>query len=576
MTVRANLIDCGDGVRLERGVACAMSDGVTLRSDHYYAAGSPESAMPTLLMRQPYGRDIASTVVYAHPAWFARHGYNVVIQDVRGRGDSEGTFYPFRNEGRDGAETIAWLRTRSECNGSIAMYGFSYQGATQLLAAAEQPEGLVCIAPAMAACDMYAGWFYHNGALRLGSALGWGLQMLRFDARRLGLREAHDALESAWQKAREQALYAPYGELPPLQHEGLPTYVQDWLANTEAGDYWSELDVSTKLDRIVVPALHVAGWYDTYLQGSWDGFKALCTGAGTDFARQQQYLLAGPWVHIPWGSRIGEGNFGPDAAVDTDAILLRWFNQWLKGTGEFEGQPRVKHFAVGAGVRNTGRWFCSDEPDGAKRADFYLSSNGKANSSKGDGLLTAAASEPGEGADVFVYDPEVPVLAPGGIAALSGLFDQAAMEQGNNLLVYTSEPLEQELHVFGSPKLFLYASTSATHADFTGKLVRLTPEGRAEFICIGIARSTHIFRDSEYAPDSVRQWHFELEPTSCIFGVGDRVRLEIAGSAFPLYDRNPSNKTAARLASPWNWERSTHTLWHGGGRASRLILPLLS
>src|SRR3984957_10633 len=139
-------IDCGSGVRLERAVRCTMSDGVVLVSDHYYpAAPGPH---PTLLMRQPYGRDIASTVVYAHPVWFAAHGYNVVIQDVRGRGGSEGDFYPFRNEGRDGAETIAWLRSRAESNGRVGMYGFSYQGMTQLLAAAEQPEGLAFIAPA--------------------------------------------------------------------------------------------------------------------------------------------------------------------------------------------------------------------------------------------------------------------------------------------------------------------------------------------------------------------------------------------------------------------------------------------
>lgn len=119
-------------------------------------------------MRQPYGRDIASTVAYAHPVWFARHGYNVVIQDVRGRGDSGGEFYPFRHEARDGAETIAWLRTRSESNGRVGMYGFSYQGMTQLLAAVEQPEGLVCIAPGMTACDLYHGWFYHKRSAASG------------------------------------------------------------------------------------------------------------------------------------------------------------------------------------------------------------------------------------------------------------------------------------------------------------------------------------------------------------------------------------------------------------------------
>src|SRR5271170_2787330 len=197
---QALLVDCGNGVRLERGVRCRMSDGVSLVSDHYYP---PQSGPhPTLLMRQPYGRDIASTVAYAHPAWFARNGYNVVIQDVRGRGDSGGDFYPFRHEARDGAETIAWLRTRAESNGRVGMYGFSYQGMTQLLAATEQPEGLICIAPGMTAHDLYNGWFYHNGALRLASSLGWGLQMLKGDARRLGLREASDKLEQAWADVR--------------------------------------------------------------------------------------------------------------------------------------------------------------------------------------------------------------------------------------------------------------------------------------------------------------------------------------------------------------------------------------
>src|ERR1700745_1888830 len=152
----AGWVDCGNGVRLERGVRCRLSDGIHLVSDHYHP---PQSGpQTTLLMRQPDGRDIASTVVYAHPVWFATQGYNVVIQDVRGRGDSEGDFYPFRNEGRDGAETIRWPRTRSESNGRMGMYGFSYQGMTQWLAAAEEPEGLVCIAPAQTACDLYHGW----------------------------------------------------------------------------------------------------------------------------------------------------------------------------------------------------------------------------------------------------------------------------------------------------------------------------------------------------------------------------------------------------------------------------------
>lgn len=193
-------VDCGDGIRLERGVRARMRDGIELVSDHYYPA--QPGRQPTLLMRLPYGRDVASTVVYAHPVWFARQGYNVVIQDVRGRGGSQGDFYPFRHEGPDGADTIAWLRTRPESNGRVGMYGFSYQGLTQLLAAAEQPDGLLCIAPGMTACDLYHGWFYQGGALRLSFALTWGLQLLKEDSRRKRLREASDRLEQAWARIR--------------------------------------------------------------------------------------------------------------------------------------------------------------------------------------------------------------------------------------------------------------------------------------------------------------------------------------------------------------------------------------
>jgi putative CocE/NonD family hydrolase len=574
---RTPLVDCGNGVRLERGAGCRMSDGVELVSDHYYP---PEAGPhPTLLMRQPYGRDIASTVVYAHPVWFARHGYNVVIQDVRGRGDSQGEFYPFRNEARDGAETIAWLRTRPEANGRIGMYGFSYQGLTQLLAAAEQPEGLVCIAPGMTACDLYHGWFYHNGALRLASSLGWGLQMLKADTRRKRLREASDKLEQAWTHLAEQTGVLPFRSHPALHGTGVPQYVLDWFDHAEPGEYWTSMDlsglevsgsdVSRSLNRIAVPALHLSGWYDTYLKGSIDGFVALCNRAGSAFARQHQYLVAGPWVHIPWGDRVGAANFGEEALLDTDSILLRWFNHWLKDSGEFADEPRIRHFVLGEN-----RWSASDRfPTNADYA-LYLHSAGKANSRKGDGVLSTMPAESAEPCDVFVYDPEVPVLAPGGAAAQSGQFDQTLMELGDNLLVYTTAPLASPLRIFGTARIVIYCATSSAHTDLTAKLVRVRSNGAAEFICIGIARSSWLFPEVGYAADTTHPWDFDLEPTSCVFAAGESVRLEIASSAFPLYDRNPGSGVPSCLATSWDWRRSTQIVYHDRENSSVLYLPL--
>jgi uncharacterized protein len=565
--LRTALVDCGNGVRLERGVRCRLSDGITLVSDHYYPAG--EGPWPTLLMRQPYGRDIASTVVYAHPVWFARHGFHVAIQDVRGRGGSEGDFYPFRYERRDGAETIAWLRGHAACNGRIGMYGFSYQGATQLLAAVEQPEGLQCIAPHMTAADLYHGWFYHQGALRLASSLGWGIQMLREDARRRGWREASDRLEVAWANVRAQAALVPYAEHPAIADAALPSYVRDWFSHREPGEYWSAMDIGTRVDRIRVPALHIAGWFDTYLEGSIAGYVALRNGAGSGFARENQYLIAGPWVHIPWGDRAGDASFGEAANLCTDEILLRWFNHWLKDSAEFEDEPRVKYFAMGPNEwRSAKEW-----PVDAAQA-LYLRGGGNANSRKGDGVLALQAPEDEEPRDVFVYDPEVPVLAPGGPQAMSGPCDQAAMELGNHVLVYTSGPARHAMEIFGQPRVRLYAATSAAHADLTAKLVRVTANGRAEFVCMGIARSSWLFRETGYSADAVHAWEFGLEPTAFELAAGERLRLEVASSAFPLYDRNPSTDVAPQIADNWNWGRSTQQIVHTGACPSALYLPL--
>jgi putative CocE/NonD family hydrolase len=569
-------VDCGSGVTLERDVALRMSDGTTLISDHYYPPGGGEQ--PTLLMRQPYGRDIASTVVYAHPTWFARHGYNVVIQDVRGRGDSEGTFYPFRHEARDGFDTIAALRQRPESNGKFGMYGFSYQGMTQWLAAAEQPVGLLCIAPAQTAHDLYRGWFYSGGALKLASTLGWGLQMLKEDARRLGLHETSAMLERAWSNLPANFLETPYARHPILQQPGLPTYLNDWIEHDAPGPYWEALDISTKMSRIAIPALHLSGWYDTYLAGSVDGFLAACREASPE-ARDHQYLVAGPWQHIPWGQRIGSHDFGAASNLDTDALHLRFFNHFLKGTGEFAHEPRIRHFALNQNQWHTApAWplhsqlenskLITPEPSlSAPALTLHLHSHSQANSSKGTGTLSLDAPTAEEPSDTYIYDPEVPVIAPGGLANAPGPLNQALLEQGNNLLVYTSAPLTQPLHVFGHPTLTLHAQTSAPHSDFIAKLILLKPYGEALFLTIGILRGTHTH-------DTPHAFQIQLDPTSVVFLPGESVRLEIASSAYPLFDRNPSTAIPPRLASPWNWRRSTQTIHHTPDFPSALHLPL--
>jgi len=555
-------------VTVERGVRLRLRDGTVLVSDHYFPPG--DAPAPTLLVRQPYGRAVATTVVYAQPTWFAANGYNVVVQDVRGRGDSTGDFHPFVHEGRDGAATIDWLAKRPECIGRIGMYGFSYQGLTQLLAAAEQPAALRCITPAQTAGDLFHGWFHHHGAFRLASGMGWAAQMLKTDARRKRLRAASDALESAWQNLG--ALYAstPYGSAPALTARGLPRYGRDWMHHREPGPFWARQDITGREHRINVPALHVWGWFDTYLHGSELLYRALCEKASPE-ARDSQYLVAGPWTHIPWSRFAGEVDHGPEAALDTDALLLRWFNHWLKDSGEFSEEPRINAFALGENRwHSLGQWPPSAAVDALT---LHLGSNGRANSSKGDGVLLSAPPEAGAPRDTFAHEPEVPVAGPGPGGA-AGCFNQARTDSLNNVLVYTGPVLAERVHVCGVPRVRLHATSRLAHADLFVKLVRVLPDGRALNVCHGIARSSWLFRATGFEADAVMLWDFPLEPTSCVFSPGERIRITVSGSAFPLYDRNPGSDVPPQSATSWDWLQNQQQVVHDADHPSTLHLPL--
>ncbi len=567
-------VDCGNGVRLVRGRTMQTRDGVTLVSDHYLPAGNQPA--PTLLMRQPYGRDIASTVVFAHPVWFAERGYNVVIQDVRGRGDSAGDFYPFRHEGLDGYDTVEWVASLPESNGKVGMYGFSYQGLTQLLASAEQPSSLVAIAPAMTTGDLYNGWFYQGGMFRLASSVSWATQMLRGDAIHHSLPSQSKKLEQAWQQMASAYTTAPFSSLDYLRDPALPTYYTDWITHDTPSDYWSGMDISTRYNQISVPALHIAGWYDFYMQGSISCYESLRDQAATALARNNQYLIVGPWSHIPWDRSVGEQDFGPASLLETDQILLRWFNHWLRQDDSFHSEPKVRLFDLGKNSwSELAHW--PEPSDTITRESFFLHSEGKANSLKGDGALSRSNPTAPEKRDILVVDPEVPVMAPGGVAAASGPFRQNRIEAGNNILVYRSAPLEETLHVCGRPRVRLYLSCSTDACDVVAKLTRVDKNGQVWNLCLGARRSQYQFDRKPLQRDMPVLWNFELDSTSAVFAAGECIGLEIAGTAFPLLDRS-SNRfdIAARDAYPMNWQRTTLQLIHDREHPSDLILPLIS
>lgn len=552
------------GVEIECGAVAVMRDGCRLVADIYRPSPTPASPAPwpVLLMRQPYGRDIASTVVYAHPTWYARRGFMVVIQDVRGRGDSEGDFHCFRREAEDGHDTVRWAAALPGSNGRVGMYGFSYQGSTQLLAALTRPPGLRALAPHMTAFDLYSGWFYRGGLLQLSTTLSWASQMLREDARRRGAASEAE-LDQNWQNTGRLSGLLPVRDARPLVNADLPSYGADWLRHPSYDDHWREFDLLARVGELGLPMFHLSGWYDLYLRGSVDGYRAMAA------AHPNQFLLAAPWVHLPWGNLTGGADFGPAAAPAVDEMMAAWFHHWLDTdtppTAPPAGLAGCRYFTLGENAwRDAPAW---PPPEAARRV-WYLAGGGRANSRFGDGRLDAEA--PGGPDDLFSYDPEVPVLAPGGNQgghALFGPHDLAAQQQGINLLVYDTAPFMEPAVLAGDPVCVLHATSSAPETSFVVRLSRVTAEGRAIFISLGAAR----VRAREGA-----ELRIALDPVAVRFAPGERLRLDVASSAFPLLIRHPTTEAdPASVARAAEFRRALQVVHHDAARPSRIELPFL-
>jgi putative CocE/NonD family hydrolase len=555
-----------------------MRDGTTLYADVYRPlSGGP---FPVILMRNPYDKTQAETLTYHHPSWYAARGYVVVVQDTRGRWRSEGEFYPFANEAEDGHDTVEWAAALPHSDGRVGMYGFSYVGATQLQAALERPSSLVTICPGLTASQYYDGWAYNGGAFALAFNASWATYLAADDARRRGDDAATQTLNAAFLGAPNYYGQLPLGEYAPLAGSRYGGYFFDWMSHPGYDDYWRRWSLNEDYSRIDVPALHIGGWYDVFLNGTVENFEGLKRGAGSEETRSSQKLLVGPWYHLPWSRLTGQTDFGPEARNVVDGWQVRWFERFLKDedTGVLDSPVTV--FLMG-----TSRWedFGSWPPEGVEYRDYHLSSGGAANSINGDGMLSE--EPPGrEPPDVFTYDPLFPVPSTGGhsccfpIIAPMGPADQAAVEILNAVLVYTSDPLREELAVVGPVSATLYAATSAPDTDFTIKLCDVSPEGRSVNVQEGIIRAR--YRDSladpkPVEPDEVYEYRIDLGPTAHVFGAGHRIRVQVSSSDFPQWDRNlntggelgAEGAAAARVA--------TQTVLHDGDHPSRITLPVL-
>jgi putative CocE/NonD family hydrolase len=567
-------------VAVDHDVPARMRDGTTLLADVYRP--TEPGTYPVLLMRLPYNKSDAQAFVYARPEIFASHCYIVAIQDVRGQYKSEGTFYPFRNEGTDGYDSVEWAAALPGSSGKVGMYGFSYVGATQWLAAAERPPHLVAIAPAQTGSDYFNGWTYEGGALSQAFVQSWPLSSVALSAsRRLGNQQALNDIQAAAGRLASVYAQSPLSRLlPASKYEAeIAPYYGDWIAHNTWDAYWKPWSIRARHHQVTVPALNLAGWYDVFLRGGVENYAGMREQGGSDTARSGQRLIIGPWSHMPWLQKVGELDFGAEATNPIDALLLRWFDYWLKGEANgLDADKPVRIFVMGAN-----RWREADSwpPAEAETVAFYLHSRGQANTRFGNGSLTTGKPEGEQTADQYRYDPADPVPSLGGHSCCSpdsapiGPADQASVEDRADVLYYATPPLEQDMEVTGPVSVELHASSSAVDTDFTAKLVDVHPDGKAYNLANGIIRASmrdSLERRTPLEPGKVTRYTIDLGPTSAVFQRRHRIALEISSSNFPHYDRNLNNGTLDGAGTPVVAEQR---VLHDPANPSRLLLSVM-
>ncbi len=566
----------GLDVTVERDVKAAMRDGTALRADVYRPR--TDADLPVLLIRSIYDkRSGTPTFGSAHPAWFAAQGYVVVVQDCRGRYSSEGEFYPYLHEMDDGYDSVEWAARLPGSDGQVGMMGFSYVGATQLLAAVTAPPSLKSISPAFTASQYYDGWTYNGGAFSLAFIGYWATLLAMETAQRAGDLDAYVRLGADLANAPSWYWSLPVSDYPPLQTPHAP-YFRDWVDHCTYDDYWKRWSIDEDYARIRTPALHIAGWYDVFLGGTIKNYVGLTDSGHDEGTRRDQKLLIGPWAHMPWTpvSRLGSG--GP-STMEIDSWLVRWFDQTLKGRDRGVLDSRVTAFTLDGGWRDYDAW----PPPGAVLEDWFIHSNGSANSKFGDGTLdrTPPGDEP---PDLYIHEPGVPVPSMGGHSCCfdtitpMGPADQHTAEVSRMVLVYTSAPLEKNVEMVGDVEVTLYAATSAVDTDFCARLCVVDGSGKSVNLQEGILRAR--YRDSLadpglLTPGEVYELTIELGPVGARIEAGSRLRLAIASSDFPQWDRNLNTGAKPLTDGPLESNPATQTVLHNHRYPTRVSLPMI-
>lgn len=479
-----------NGVRRISGLRAKMSDGVELVSDVWFPDTDYKAEWPVLLQRLPYGRNVASTPVIPHPSWLARHGFAVVVQDVRGRGESGGKFDLFLHDADDGLETIEWAARQNFADGNVITYGFSYQGLIQLYAAAQRPPSLRGIAPLMCGVDPYDGWTYESGLRKWEFITYWAAQLagqeigvgpVGFDLNALPIRNS-------------------------LAKNVIPWF-DEWLDHPKFDDYWKAR--TPDISKIDVPIFSIAGWFDDFLTPNLRLINMLHANA-----------VIGPWKHMPWGTRHGDIELGTDSGPTMIADSLILFCQNILEPEAKKTESKIRYKIINGGWETTLKW-----PPESVSHHWNCLSNGLANSRHGTGVLTQRSNEY-ELFDVMVSEPLFPF--PGFATPLS---DESSAEDRRDVCCYTSETLLIDQTIVGSPIVEIETQADVLTYDIIISLTSVI-SGKSRRVSTGCVRYTNSIIGKANESQIV------LTASAFTFLRGTQLRLDISAHRHPQFDRN--------------------------------------
>ncbi len=540
-------------VRIERDLTMRTSDAVVLVADVYRPRTDEKT--PTILVRIPFTKTFKNSLgADAIGRFWASRGYTVVIQGTRGRYKSGGTYYPLLPDRRDGIDTLKWLAQQPWFDGRLGMWGGSAFGYTQWVLADQTQPGPTALMIQIVSTD-FREMFHPGGAFSLESALFWAV-------RSHGAKDEDPSFD---------ALERGFDGFPMIEADdravGDVRFFNDWATHTEADAYWSAIDGENRARTIKAPVLLMAGWYDPFLPTQLRDFETLRREADPHVAAQSR-LIVGPWTHAD-PVRFPDGSTAGDYRPASLAPSIPWFDHHLLGRPLDDSLVApVRIYVMGENVwRDEKEWPLAR----TQYTPFYLGSAGRANSSSGDGRLNLEQPTAGEPADTYTYDPRRPVPSRGGamLGPRAGIAIQNDVEAREDVLVYSTGPLEGDLEVTGRVSAVLYVATTAPNTDFTAKLIDVHPDGKAYNISDGILRRAYPSAP-QAAPHEIV---IEMWPTSMLFRRDHRIRIEVSSSNYPRYDRNPN--TGRDIPTETTPAAATQTVYHAASAPSRIILPVI-